>query len=195
MLAAPKFGFVFLAAPKAGSTAIQRAFTRHAQLVTPGPPSLKHVNAVDFEADFAPLLAKHGYPRSSYVTTCLVREPIDRTVSWWRYRSRQGIADTPQFTGNMSFAEFAEQVVSGEAGLTSHHGFAFGEDGQRLVDRPFRYEHIDRCIAWMAELVGKPVKVPLLNVSPGREVEISPTTRAMLEEFFATDLAHYELAE
>ena len=48
MLAVPKYGFVVLAVPKSGSTALEAAFTKHAQLVTSGPPSLKHVTAREF---------------------------------------------------------------------------------------------------------------------------------------------------
>lgn len=195
MLAAPKFGFVFLALPKAGSTAVQRAFHRYAQLVTPGPPSLKHLTAREFEADFAPLLAKHGYDRASYVTTCLVREPLDLTVSWYRYRSRATIAGTRQYTGEMSFDDFAVEVIEGRGGFRPPRDFLCDDTGRLLVDRPFRYDHIDRCLDWLQSQVGEPVAVGTVNVSPPREVTISPSTRRRLEEFYATDLELYESAE
>jgi len=192
MLAAPKFGFVFLAAPKAGSTAIQRAFTEHAQLLTPGPPSLKHVTAAEFEADFAPLLAKHGYPRATYQTTCLVREPIDLTISWWRYRSRKNIRDSAHYTGEMSFDQFAEIVLAGGGDFRRPAEFACDAGGRLIVDRPFRYDNVDACVSWMATLVGEAVEVGRANVSPQREVAVSPETRRALEEFYADDLALYE---
>lgn len=195
MLAAPKHGFVFLAAPKTGSTAIQRAFTSHAQLVTNGPPTLKHVTAAEFEADFVPLLVKHGYPRRDYTTTCLIREPIDATLSWWRYRSRRNLVGRSHYTGEMSFDEFAERVASGRGAFRRPTQFLCGADGRLLVDRLFRYDHVDACVAWMAAQVGVPVRLRRVNVSPRRETEVSPSARRALEEFYRTDLALYEAAE
>lgn len=194
MLAAPKFGFVFLASPKAGSTAIQRAFAEHAQLLTPGPPSLKHVTAAEFEADFAPLLAKHGFDRSSYVTTCLVREPVELTLSWYRYRSRRGIAGTAHYTGELSFDEFAERVVTGHGAFRKPSDFLCDADGRLLVERPYRYENVGDCIAWMSEQVGAPVKVGRANVSPPRDVTVTAATRRMLEEYYAADTELYRAA-
>lgn len=195
MLAAPKLGFVFLASPKAGSTAIQRAFKGQAQMLISAPPSLKHLTAADFETDIAPLLAKHGYPRSSYATTCLVREPIDLTVSWWRYRSRPQVLGRPHYTGEMSFDEFVDRVVSGRGAFRTPSQFACDEHGRTLVDRTFRYDHLDACVAWMAELCGAHIELERVNESPRRAVEISAASRAKLEEFYAADLALYEAAE
>ncbi len=194
MLAAPSHGFVFLASPKAASTAIQRAFAEHAQLLTPGPPSLKHLSAAEFEADIAPLLAKHGFDRSAYVTTALVREPVDLTLSWFRYRSRRNLKGSARYTGEMSFDEYAEQVVAGEDAFRSPREFLCDERGELLVQRPYRYEHIDACLGWMVEQVGQPVEVGRANVSPQRDVEVSPATRALLEQHFARDLEIYAAA-
>ena len=195
MLAAPKYGFVFLASTKAASTAIQRAFKSRAQVLFSSPPSLKHLTAADFESDVAPLLVKHGYPRSSYVTTCLVREPIDLTVSWWRYRSRPGLVGRPNYTGEMSFDEFVDRVVSGQGAFRTPSQFAADDQGRTLVDRIFRYEHLEACVAWMAELSRAKIELERVNVSPRRTVEISAASRAKLEEFYAADLALYEAAE
>ncbi len=194
MLAAPSHGFVFLASPKAASTAIQRAFAEHAQLLTPGPPSLKHLSAAEFEADIAPLLAKHGFDRSAYETTALVREPVDLTVSWFRYRSRRNLRGSPRYTGDLGFDEFASRVVAGEEDFRGSREFLCDEQGELLVDRPYRYEHIDALLVWMTERVGQPVEVDRVNVSPQREVEVSASTRALLEEHFARDLEIYAAA-
>ncbi len=83
-------GFVFLSMPKAGSTVLQKHFARHAMILFRQPPGMKHMSAVTFEATMAPWLERYGHPRSSYETMCLVRHPLDRAVSWWRYRSRPG---------------------------------------------------------------------------------------------------------
>lgn len=190
MLAAPKYGFVYLAARKTGSTAIQKAFHRHAQLVTNGPPSLKHVDATEFEQRWAAVLLDHGYPRSDYETVCSVREPVDAVLSWWRYRSRPAIEGRPGYVGDKSFAEFAESIVSGEVRLVTAAEFTVGG-----VDRVFRHDHVDRLVDWMRNKVGKRVPVEQANVSPPRVAEIPASTRHLLEEFFAADLEIYARAD
>ena len=105
-------GFVFLSMPKAGSTVLQKHFARHAMILFRQPPGMKHMSAVTFEAVLAPWLERYGHPRDSYETMCLVRHPLDRAVSWWRYRSRPEAQGQPNWTGDLSFAEFADRLVS-----------------------------------------------------------------------------------
>ena len=97
-------GFVFLSMPKAGSTVLQKHFARHAMILFRQPPGMKHMSAVTFEAVLAPWLERYGHPRDSYETMCLVRHPLDRAVSWWKYRSRPEAQGQPNWTGDLSFA-------------------------------------------------------------------------------------------
>lgn len=192
MLAVPKHGFVVLAVPKSGSTALEAAFTKHAQLVTSGPPSLKHVTAREFEARFVPLLAEHGYARSDYEVTALLREPVSWLASWWRYRSRPGIAGKRTYVGDLGFDEFVGRVVSGEIRLRPQTDYVTGEDGHLAVDRLWRYDDLDVAFEWMRGKVGKKkVRLPERNVSPPREHEVSASTRALIEEAYAADLTLY----
>jgi Sulfotransferase family len=188
-------GFVFLSMPKAGSTVLQKHFARHAMILFRQPPGMKHMSAVTFEATMAPWLARYGHPRETYVTMCLVRHPLDRAVSWWRYRSRPEAQGQPNWTGGMGLAEFADRLVSGEVSLGTSSNFVTDNDGAVIVDRMYRYEHLAEATAWMAERLG--IAAPVLeptNVSPVRQGEMDAATRARLEEHFADDLAIYEQA-
>jgi hypothetical protein len=186
-------GFVFLSMPKAGSTVLQKHFARHAMILFRQPPGMKHMSAVTYETTMAPWLERYGHPRASYETMCLVRHPIDRAVSWWKYRSRPG-ARNP--TGEMSFATFAEGLVSGEIPLGTSANFVTDNAGERvLVDRMYRYEHLDTALGWMSERLG--IEPPVLeptNVSPDRPGEMDAGTRVRLEEFYARDLEIYASA-
>jgi hypothetical protein len=186
-------GFVFLSMPKAGSTVLQKHFARHAMILFRQPPGMKHMSAVTYEATMAPWLERYGHPRASYETMCLVRHPIDRAVSWWKYRSRPG-ARNP--TGEMSFATFAEGLVSGEIPLGTSANFVTDNAGEQvLVDRMYRYEHLDAALTWMSEqlCIEPPVLEPT-NVSPDRPGEMDAGTRVRLEEFYARDLEIYAAA-
>ena len=113
----PQAGFVFLAMTKTGSTAVETAFQRHAQLVARRPPRMKHMTARTFDQVFVPVLEHYGHARASYEVLCIVREPVDWVHSWYRYRSRPAAADSDHSTAGLSFEEFAEQVVAGEVDL------------------------------------------------------------------------------
>ena len=188
-------GFVFLSMPKAGSTVLQKHFARHAMILFRQPPGMKHMSAVTFEATMAPWLERYGQPRASYETMCLVRHPLERAVSWWRYRSRPEAQGQPNWTGDIGFAEFADRLVSGEVPLGTSSNFVTDNDGTVIVDRMYRYEHLAAATAWMAERLG--ITAPVLepaNVSPARDVEMDAATRARLEAHYAKDLAIYEQA-
>ena len=199
MIAAPKYGFVVLAVPKSGSTALEAAFARHAQLVTSGPHSLKHVGAQGFERDIAPLLDQHGYARADYETCALVRDPVSWMSSWWRYRSRPGIVGTSTYTGDMSFDEFVGRVAAGEIELPSQSSYVNRADGTPGVDRLYRYEDLDECLAWLRACLGakkaRKTELRQRNVSPDRAHETSAATRDLVEQTYAADLAlHRDVA-
>jgi hypothetical protein len=188
-------GFVFLAMPKAGSSVLQGTFAKHAQILVRHPPMAKHMSAARYERVFAPWLARCGYPRGSYETMCLVRNPLDRAVSWWKYRARPELRGKPNYTGEMSFAAFAEGLISGEIGLGTATNFVTDKDGQVIVDRLYRYDNLEVAAAWMASRLGIATpKLPQVNVSPRREADLDAGGRARLEEHFASDLALYESA-
>jgi hypothetical protein len=188
-------GFVFLSMPKAGSTVLQRHFARHAEIVFRQPPGMKHMSAVTFEATMAPWLARFGLPRESYETLCLVRHPVDRAVSWWKYRSRPELARTQNSTAGLRFAEFADRLVSGEVTLGTSANFVTDLEGRVIVDRMYRYEHLAAATGWMAgRLAIDPPVLDETNVSPSRQVDLDDAVRGRLEEHYAADLAIYEQA-
>ena len=194
MMAMAHAGFVFLSMPKAGSTALQRHFSRHAQILFRQPPGMKHMSAATFENVMAPWLERYGHPRSSYETVCLARHPVDRALSWWRYRSRPE-ASAEKSTGETTFAQFADQLVSGEVPLGTAWNFVTTMDGAVLVDRIYRYENLAAAATWMADrLEIAPPELDPTNVSPARDVDVDAGVRAMLEAHYADDVRLYESA-
>lgn len=185
-------GFVFLAMTKTGSTAVQRQLGQHAQLVARKPPGMKHMTARTFHRLMIPVLNHYGFPRESYELVSIVREPVDWTLSWWRYRARPAAGHS---SAAMSFDEFTEQVVAGGIKLGGPRRFVSSPQGEVLVERIYRYEHLDQAVSWMAGKLGVDTS-PLdrVNVSPDRPAEVSERSRRLLEEFFADDAALYESA-
>jgi hypothetical protein len=197
VLAAPRHGFVFLSAPKSGSTALETAFMPYAQVVLKGPPRLKHTNANSFHRFVAPMLQFHGWERDSYEVVAVVREPVDWLLSWWRYRSRDDLrrSGAPQYAGHLSFEEWAdEQIANDLQGIGRMSRFVAKQDGTMGVDRLWRYEHIDGIRQWMSERVRRNVEVPVANVSPPRSAEVPDALRRRLEEFLVPEYELYESA-
>lgn len=195
MLAAPQHGFVFLAAAKAASTSIQRALRDVAHLEVRSPPPLKHMTALEFEQEVAPRLAADGFPRDSYVTVALVREPVDLVVSWWRYRSREQVRDQPHSTHGVEFAEFARQVMRGEGRFRRPSEWASDAEGRVLVQRLWKYDHLDSFIGWLGEQIGREVVVEHRHRSPERPVVIAPSLRRDLEAYLAPEARIYAAAD
>ncbi len=186
-------GVVFLCTTKTGSSAVHQHFQRHAELVIRRPAGMKHMTAVTFGQTIAPLLDRYGFARESYELTCVVRHPVDWASSWWRYRSRPASRGRKNYTGDMSFHEFAERIAAGEIWLGSPHNFVTDAEGTVLVDRIYRYEHLEAMTAWMAQRLGVPTpELPTVNASPTREAGVSVATRALLEQHYAKDLALYQ---
>ena len=175
---------------------LQKHFARHAMILFRQPPGMKHMSAVTFEAVLAPWLERYGHPRDSYETMCLVRHPLDRAVSWWKYRARPEAQGQPNYTGDLSFAEFADRLVGGEVPLGTSSNFVTDADDQVIVDRMYRYEHLDGprppgCRSGSASRRRRSSRPTSLRPVRGRW---TPPRRARLEEHFARDLAIYESA-
>jgi hypothetical protein len=81
-------------------------------------------------------------------------------------------------------------VVTSEIRLRPQTDYVTGPDGHLAVDRLWRYEDLDEAFEWMRAKVGKKkVKLPQRNVSPEREHEVTASTRDLIEEAYAADLA------
>ena len=202
MLIAPSNGFVFLATTKTGSTAIEGAFRPYAQLVTRSSPTFKHTKYAKFQRFLRPYLASQGFPRDSYEVVCAFREPVDWLASWWRYRSREELADPAlpkhsNYAGHVSFEQFVRAYMDGEeqfAQVGRQAEFVRARRGQPQVDRIFRYDRLDLLVDFLCEKVGEEVEVGIENVSPKRSFSLSEGCEHELHTFFAPEYRIYEQA-
>ena len=202
MLLAPGKGFVFLATTKSGSTSIETAFMTHSQMIFRKPPAIKHTTYAGFQRFLQPFLNSKGFPRESYEVVCVFREPIDWLSSWWRYRSREKLANPTDpmhhnYTGDVSFEQFARAFMEGSeqfAQVGRPSEFVRPRSGQAEVDRIFRYDRLDLLVDFLCEKVGEQVEVGSVNTSPERSVSLSEECGIELREFFAPEYRIYEQA-
>jgi hypothetical protein len=202
VLLAPGKGFVFLASTKSGSTSIETAFMTHSQMILLKPPAIKHTTYAGFQRFLQPFLNSKGYPRESYEVVCVFREPIDWLSSWWRYRSREKLANPTDpkhrnYTGEVTFEQFARAYMEGSeqfAQVGRPSRFVRPRSGQAEVDRIFRYDRLDLLVDFLCEKVGEEVEVGSANTSPDRSFFLSRECETELREFFAPEYRIYERA-
>ncbi len=184
-------GLVFLATPKTASTSIETALSPLAAVVVMRPPQLKHTNAQKYQRQVAPFL---GDPKGeTFVTTALMREPIDWLGSWYRYRRRAD--EVPEkSTRDLTFDDFVRAYcqpaqpefakVGAQATFLTPHGF-------RPVDYIFRYERMELFVKFLEKRLGTTISLPVSNVSPTEALSLSPPVKALLQQHCAADFALY----
>ena len=84
---------VFLATPKAGSTAVEAALEALANVAVQRPAVLKHADLRTYRRHIEPWL--HSATGDRFTTVALMREPIDWLRSWYRCGSTANIRKRP----------------------------------------------------------------------------------------------------
>lgn len=185
-------GLVFLATPKTASTSIETALSPLAAVVAMRPPQLKHTNAQKYQRHVAPFL---GDPKGTqFVTTALMREPIDWLGSWYRYRQRP--EEVPEkSTRDLSFDDFVRaycQSDQPEFARVGAQATFLTPPGFRPVDHIFRYERMDLFVKFLEKRLGTKIDLPTVNVSPEGPAELSPAVETHLRLHRAADFALYD---
>ena len=199
MLLAPRHGFVFLAIPKTGTSAIETAFRPYAQIAPQGIPAIKHTRYAEFQRFLQPFLAAKGFPRESYEVVCVFREPIDWLSSLWRYRSRGVLADPSspkhkRYTGEVPFEQFARAYMEGGNSKGRPSRFVRARQGHAEVDHIFRYDRLDLLVDYLCEKIGEEVEIGIKNVSPERSFSLSEECERELRSFFRPEYRIYQRA-
>ena len=182
---------VFLATPKAGSTAIEAALEPLASVAITRPAALKHTDVTAFRTHVAPWLGTQE--AQDFTTVALMREPLDWLRSWYRFRQRDDQDDPDHAMAGISFADFARRYAApggpADLGIGSQSQFLTG--GGRHVDRIFRYEDMDAFGGFLEDRLDCVVELPRLNVPPSVDVALSQDEAAALETAMGADVALY----
>ncbi|MCV2875388.1 gamma-glutamyl kinase [Rhodobacteraceae bacterium XHP0102] len=165
---------VFLSVPKTGTTALEAAAAPYASAVILNPPGMKHVSVTRYKAQLAPFFEARG--KQPHETMAIMREPIDWLGSWYRYRRRDQIRGKPNSTAHVSFSEFVEAwlapdppafaQVGSQARFLGHEGAMIG------VDHLFRYDQMERAVAFLSARLEVDLVLEARNVSPQMALEL-----------------------
>ncbi|PYF13125.1 hypothetical protein C8J30_101510 [Rhodobacter viridis] len=185
---------VFLATPKAGSTAVEVSLESLASVSMQRPAPMKHMSATEYHQVLAPwLAAKAGAP---FTTVALMREPIGWLRSWYRFRTRDDIEDPDHPMAGKSFDAFAQDYMAAKppphADIGSQSAHLCAADGTPRVDRIFRYEEIGSFVHFLEDRLDCAITLSRVNVPPAADVELQPETEAALKRAMAADFRLYD---
>ena len=194
MLVFWKEKLVVLAVPKTGTTALATALAPHADIVVNDPPELKHAPVYRYNRFFRPMFEKACGVENLDIMA-VMREPISWLGSWYRYRQRDFLRGKPTSTAEISFDEFILGYLEDEKPAFAR----VGSQAKFLEPRPngtqakyiFRYEAPQETILFLEERLGIKLDLGRENISPTRNLELSPHIEAKLREKYAEDFALY----
>lgn len=194
MLVFPKEGLVLLAVPKTGTTALSAVLAPRAGMVLRDPPALKHMPLRAYQRQVAPLFARRG--AAPLETVALIREPRDWLASWYRYRRRPEIADSPNSTAAISFAAFVSAVLAPDPPAFARVGrqslFVAPANGGAPVDHLFRYENMAALLTLLARRLGPVGPLPRRNFSAPADTTLPASLEARLRAELADEFTLWE---
>lgn len=185
---------VYLAVPKTGTSAIERALASHASAVFRDPPGMKHTNALGFERKFRALFERGNLP--ALQTMAVMREPLEWLGSWFRYRRRPALAGHPNSTAEVNFDQFLEAYLSDDqppfANIGSQGRFLTDQSGDLLVNHIFSYADFATVKAFLKERLSRNVDLDTVNKSPEAILAAAPSLLEELRRQYALDFEIYE---
>lgn len=184
---------VFLATPKAGSSAVEAALESLAAVTMPRPAPLKHMTASAFRTHLAPYL--ESVTGTRFTTVALMREPISWLRSWYRFRLRDDFEDPTHPMQGRSFEAFIHdymaQTPPAHARLGTQGDYLLGTDGRPAIDQIFRYENIEGFVHFLEDRLDCAITLPRVNVPPAVDVALSPSTEVQLRSVLERDFTLY----
>ncbi|MDT8856741.1 hypothetical protein RNZ50_17250 [Paracoccaceae bacterium Fryx2] len=198
---------VFLEMPKTASKAVVAMLKPHVSQDPGHRATEAHIGHRGFSHRWQRRLERDlGGPVETF---CVMREPLERLQSWYRYRMRAKIAGGDTSTRGVDFNAFvAACIVDAPPGfarigrqdrfLGLRPGAGPGLEGARLgVDHVFDYRRIGVLVDFVSERLGQRLVLPLRNVSPAPpapvDYTLSDAVRAQVRAHLAAEFELYSL--
>lgn len=144
---------ILFAIPRTGTTGRMVSLGKRADHVFRSPSVSRHMNVRQFDRHIAP----HLPGAARYERVAVLRDPLARLRSWYRYRARLERA-APLSTRHVSFAEFIEAHLSHApppwARIGNQVAFLTESSGTLAVDRLFCLERPGVFHAWSRAHLG-----------------------------------------
>lgn len=184
---------VVFAIPKTASTALEAALAPHASVVVQSPPSQRHMNWGAYTSSWAPMLQKAFDVQ--FEGMAVVREPVERLRSWYRYRATEQFAGTDLSSQGMSFDDFIAATMDKTpprvARIGAQDKFCMSLTGVVQIKHLFDFAQMPLAIAWLSERLGREIAMDWRNVSPEIDTPLDPSLLERLREARAREFSLY----
>ena len=192
MLVFAQQSLAFIAVPKTGTTAVEMALKRRADIVF--TKRFKHMTAQRFHSRMAPLLDEvYGLRPDRFA---VMRDPEEQIRSWFRYRSRKGNRASDTDAAALSFDDFVKAVIADDppafAGIGSQWGMLTSGKGELMVHHLFAYETPPVFRGFLNERFDTEIALKPANVSPPVEAPLDPDLRKRLRIARAAEFDLYQ---
>lgn len=185
---------VFLAVPKTGTTALEDALSAHSSIVLRGPPEVRHMNAGEYHHSWGPFL-RETYDMVPH-TMAVLREPMDRLRSWYKYRRGSEFAGLQVSTKGISFEKFLEATLADErpayAQIGSQDRFCLSAKDEPRIRHLFVYEDLGRALEFLEKRLDRKVKLTERNRSPRAWTRVSAELIARVRSQRSREFSLYE---
>lgn len=179
----------YLAIPKTGTSAVERALHRRASAVVRDPPGLKHTNAKGYERRFRSMFERGDL--RPIQTVAVMREPIDWLGSWFRYRQRPALSGHMNSTEGLTFDSFVAAYLMEKqppfADVGSQARFVTDENGDLLINHLFQYENFEPFTDFLQRRLGADIALQTVNQSPRSKLTLTSSLEAELRDKLAPD--------
>ena len=183
---------VVLEVPKTATQSLRQALKQYAKDI---PGVRRHGGYEAFERDVRPMIAEQW--GDNVECSCVVREPLARMRSWYRYRQRDKVAGTDRSTLGMSFDDYIEALLSDSPPPFVQSGrqarFTGWNGSAAKVDHVFAYERMQAYLDFLGSRLEFSLTLPTRNQSSApMPAELSPELLAQFKKAYADDYGLYE---
>lgn len=130
-------------------------------------------------------------------TVAVVRAPLERMKSWYRYRMRPQLDHLPTSTRGISFEAFMLDYLDENgpdmANLGRQDRFVGWSGKAPQVDHVFDYGRLDQLVDFLSACLGEKLVLPRRNMSPRRKSISYALSDAVLERYHAANAEEFAL--
>ena len=109
MLLSDRYNFLFLANPKCASSSVEAEWRNYSHISIRSTKLGKHISYREVQKHLKFVFKRTERPIESFFRFGIVRDPIDKAVSWFNYRARK--CSTPPTKGD-AIKDFATSVAA-----------------------------------------------------------------------------------
>ena len=164
---------VFLAVTKTGTTSAEAGILEHGTNIGRlNGAKLKHLTYSDFNR-IRDVLKAEGFR-----TVAVVRHPLERAASWYKYRYRDALVGHPRSTRGVSFSDFLRTLPPPSF---DNRCAVVDEETGAMPEIVFKYENFGHFVEFLKGVYGSDFRMPVRNRSP--KVELGEINPEVLERY------------